>query len=204
MWVDTSSAVQMLFISYDIYKLYRGFCNLLNYFVKFSTSDWGMAKQFVATPPATSFEYEFFDESLGSLRTVSTSSGNMDPWIEPGSLKLTHRIGRGAFGDVWLATHHQSSEDYDECHEVAAKMLPPIREDYIKTVLERFHELYFQCQGMSRVCWLHGISILNGRVRLRDYSLYSLYGRSLASYLDIGMLLIYLFMLTDMRHHELL
>ncbi|CAI9771497.1 unnamed protein product [Fraxinus pennsylvanica] len=37
-----------------------------------------------------------------------------------------HRIGRGPFGDVWLATHHSNTEHYKEYHEVAIKMLHPI------------------------------------------------------------------------------
>lgn len=115
--------------------------------------------------PAVPFDFELLVGDPENLRTVKASSSSTDPWIEPERLKLRHRIGRGPFGDVWLATHHQSTEDYDEYHEVAAKMLPPIREEHMKTALEKFFELYFQCQGAARVCWLLGISILNGRVR---------------------------------------
>ncbi|TKY74742.1 E3 ubiquitin-protein ligase KEG [Spatholobus suberectus] len=119
--------------------------------------------QDMSTPPAP-FDFELLLGDLEHLRTVTASSSSTDPWIEPERLKLRHRIGRGPFGDVWLATHHQSTEDYDEYHEVAAKMLPPIREEHMKTALEKFCELYVQCQGVARVCWLLGISILNGRI----------------------------------------
>ncbi|KAL2346704.1 hypothetical protein Fmac_000704 [Flemingia macrophylla] len=119
--------------------------------------------QDIATQPAP-FDFELLLGDLENLRTVTATSGSTDPWIEPERLKLRHRIGRGPFGDVWLATHHQSSEDYDEFHEVAAKILPPIREEHMKTALEKFCQLYFQCQGVDRVCWLLGISVLNGRI----------------------------------------
>ncbi|KAG5030948.1 hypothetical protein JHK85_014930 [Glycine max] len=135
--------------------------------------------QDTATPPVP-FDFELL---VGDhLRTVSASSSSSraDPWIEPERLKLRHRIGRGPFGDVWLATHHQSTEDYDEYHEVAAKMLPPIREEHMKTALEKFCELYFRCQGVARVCWLLGISILNGRVRHGLCILFSIFGDKMA------------------------
>ncbi|CAJ1973704.1 unnamed protein product [Sphenostylis stenocarpa] len=119
--------------------------------------------QDIVTPPVP-FDFELLVDDPDHLRTVKASSSRKDPWIEPERLKLRHRIGRGPFGDVWLATHHQSTEDYDEYHEVAAKMLPPIREEHMKTALEKFCELYFNCQGVPRVCWLLGISILNGRI----------------------------------------
>ncbi|XP_027330694.1 MAP3K epsilon protein kinase 2-like isoform X1 [Abrus precatorius] len=125
-----------------------------------------MSKEAVATPSAASFEYEILDSDADILRTVRPSSSRANPWIEPERLKLRHRIGRGPFGDVWLATHHQSTEDYDEYHEVAAKMLHPIREDHMNIVLEKFSELYFKCQGVASVSWLHGISILNGRISI--------------------------------------
>lgn len=124
-----------------------------------------MSKEVISTPSAASFDYEILDRDSDILRTSRASSNRANPWIEPERLKLRHRIGRGPFGDVWLATHHQSTEDYDEYHEVAAKMLYPIREDHVKIVLEKFNELYFKCQGIASICWLHGISILNGRVR---------------------------------------
>ncbi|OIV96479.1 hypothetical protein TanjilG_07871 [Lupinus angustifolius] len=123
-----------------------------------------MDKQVIATLSASSFDYVLLDGDVEHPKTVKASSSNTDPWIKPEMLKLRHRIGRGAFGDVWLATHHQSTEDYDEYHEVAVKMLPLLREDQMKTVLEKCHELYFQLQGVARACGLHGISIINGRI----------------------------------------
>ena len=124
-----------------------------------------MAKEVTATP-STHFDYDVLGDDHENLRTVRGTSNNTSPWIEPERLKLRHRIGRGPFGDLWLATHHQSTEDYDEYHEVAAKMLYPIREDNLRTVIDKFNELFHKCQGVAEACWLHGISILNGRVEL--------------------------------------
>ncbi|XP_019447557.1 PREDICTED: E3 ubiquitin-protein ligase KEG-like isoform X2 [Lupinus angustifolius] len=129
----------------------------------------GMAREVIASasptsPSTASFEYEILDGNAEILQTVRASSSHASSWTEPERLKLRHRIGRGPFGDVWLATLHQSTEDYDEFHEVAAKMLYPIKEDHMKIVLEKFNELYFKCQGVASICWLHGISVLNGRI----------------------------------------
>lgn len=140
-------------------------CNLVNCLMNITTiSESRMSKEVIATPSAPSFEYEILDRDAEFLRPVGASSNRTSAWIEPERLKLRHRIGRGPFGDVWLATHHQSTDDYDEYHEVAAKMLPAIAEDQTKIVLEKFNELYFKCQGVTSVSWIHGISILNGRV----------------------------------------
>ncbi|KAL0016410.1 hypothetical protein SO802_003479 [Lithocarpus litseifolius] len=122
-----------------------------------------MAKQIVPAQPAASFEYELLEDD-DQLRTVVVSSSQISPWIQPAKLKLRHRIGRGAFGDVWLATHHQSMEDYDQFHEVAVKMLHPIKEDHIRDVLDKFQDFFSKCQGIGGVCWLHGISIINGKL----------------------------------------
>ena len=113
---------------------------------------------------APSFEYEFLENDPDIIRTVVASSNQSTPWIDPAKLKLRHRIGRVPFGDVWLATHHQSTEDYEEYHEVAIKMLHPIKEDYMKVVLDKFDDLFLKCQGIERVCHLHGISVINGKV----------------------------------------
>ncbi|XP_054798963.1 E3 ubiquitin-protein ligase KEG isoform X2 [Prosopis cineraria] len=122
-----------------------------------------MAKEVPATP-STSFDFVVLGDDHLNLRTVRGASSHASPWIEPERLKLRHRIGRGPFGDLWLATHHQSTEDYDEHHEVAAKMLYPIKEANLKIVLEKFDELYHKCQGVAAACGLHGISIVNGRI----------------------------------------
>lgn len=123
-----------------------------------------MAKQVVAAQPSTSFEYELLDGDSDHLRTVVGSTDQKSPWIEPSKLKLRHRIGRGPFGDVWLATHHQSTEDYDEYHEVAIKMLHPIKEDNMRIVLEKLEDMFRKCQGVRGVCWLHGTSIISGKI----------------------------------------
>ncbi|XP_068471552.1 protein KINASE OF THE OUTER CHLOROPLAST MEMBRANE 1-like isoform X1 [Phaseolus vulgaris] len=123
-----------------------------------------MSKEVIDAPSAAPFEFEILDSDSEIVRSVRDSSKRANPWIEPERLKLRHRIGRGLFGDVWLATHHQSTEDYDEYHEVAAKMLHTIEEDLMKFVIEKFNELYFKCQGVASMSWLHGISILNGRL----------------------------------------
>ncbi|KAJ7958786.1 E3 ubiquitin-protein ligase KEG-like [Quillaja saponaria] len=123
-----------------------------------------MAKETVASQPAASFEYELFEGDPDHLRTVVASSSQISPWIEPEKLKLQHRIGRGPFGDVWLATHHQSTKDYDEHHEVAVKILHPIKEDHMMIMLEKFEEIFLKCQGVGGISWLHGISILNGKI----------------------------------------
>lgn len=123
-----------------------------------------MAKQVVANQPSASFEYEILDRDSDGLRTVGASSEQTSPWIEPVKLKLRHRIGRGPFGDVWLATHHQSTEDYDEYHEVAIKMFHPIKEDNMRTVLDKLKDIFHKCQGVGGVCWLYGTSIINGKV----------------------------------------
>lgn len=124
----------------------------------------GMSREVMASSSAASFDYEILDKDTDVPKTAAVLTNRANPWIEPETLKLQHRIGRGPFGDVWLATLHQSTEDYDEHHEVAAKMLHPIKEDHVKIVLKKFNELYLKCQGVSSVCWLHGISMLNGRI----------------------------------------
>ncbi|XP_062163653.1 protein KINASE OF THE OUTER CHLOROPLAST MEMBRANE 1 isoform X1 [Alnus glutinosa] len=124
----------------------------------------GMAKQIVPTQPGASFEYELLEDDPEHLITVVASSSQRSPWIEPSKLKLRHRIGRGPFGDVWLATHHQSTEDYDEFHEVAVKMLQPIKEEHTRALLDKFEDLFSKCQGVGGVCWLHGVSIISGKI----------------------------------------
>ncbi|KAF9616507.1 hypothetical protein IFM89_029968 [Coptis chinensis] len=123
-----------------------------------------MAGKVSSSPPAESFEFELFEGDPDHLRTVVATTNMTSPWIDPASLKLKHRIGRGPFGDVWLATHHRSTDDYDQYHEVAIKMLPPIKEDHMQVFLDKFDNYYSKCKGLPGVCWLHGISIINGKI----------------------------------------
>ncbi|KAJ0247391.1 Protein kinase domain-containing protein [Hirschfeldia incana] len=97
----------------------------------------------------------------GESKTASAAAGT-SPWIYPTTLKLRHRIGRGPFGDVWLATHHQSTNDY----EVAIKMLHPINKDQMRVVVDKLKDLVSKSQGMDNVCLLRGVSIINGRICL--------------------------------------
>ncbi|XP_077215084.1 protein kinase superfamily protein [Tasmannia lanceolata] len=123
-----------------------------------------MTGQLGASPSTDSFEYELFEGDPDHLKTVVSTPSRANLWIDPGVLKLMHRIGRGPFGDVWIATHHQSTEDYDEYHEIAVKMLYPIKEDQVQTFLAKFEDLFSKCQGLQGVCFLHGISIKNGKI----------------------------------------
>ncbi|KAI9108802.1 hypothetical protein K1719_020107 [Acacia pycnantha] len=116
-----------------------------------------MAKEVTIIPSTTSFDYVVLGDDHENLRAVRGTPTHTSPRIKPERLKLRHRIGRGPFGGLWLATHHQTTEDYDEQHEVAIKMFYPIKEDNLRTVLEKFDELYHKCQGVTGACWLHGI-----------------------------------------------
>ncbi|XP_015573820.1 E3 ubiquitin-protein ligase KEG [Ricinus communis] len=123
-----------------------------------------MAEKIRVPEPATSFEYMLFEGDPDHLRTVVATPTQISPWIEPAELKLKHRIGRGIFGDVWLATHHQSSDDFDEYHEVAVKMLHPLKEDLTQIFVDKFEKLFLKCREILGVGWLHGISIMNGQI----------------------------------------
>ncbi|KAE8721204.1 Kinase superfamily protein isoform 2 [Hibiscus syriacus] len=68
-----------------------------------------MPQQIKAPQQVPSFEYELLEGDPDQLRIVVATPSQAAPWINPLSLKLKHRIGRGPFGDVWLATHHQSA-----------------------------------------------------------------------------------------------
>lgn len=125
-----------------------------------------MAQRIKAPRPPASFEFELFEGDPDHLRTVVATPTQISPWIAPASLKLKHRIGRGPFGDVWLATHHQSADDFDEYHEVAVKMLHCIEEDRTQTFTDKFEEIFLKCRELQEICWLHGISVINGKVIL--------------------------------------
>ena len=119
----------------------------------------------VANRPPASYEFELVEGDSDQL-TVKAPPSQISLWIDPTTIKLRHRIGRGPFGDVWLATHHQTTENYVEYREVAVKMLHPIREDHIKIVLDKFSDLFCKCQSLKGVCLLQGISIIGGKVSL--------------------------------------
>ncbi|XP_058115573.1 uncharacterized protein LOC131258338 [Magnolia sinica] len=123
-----------------------------------------MAGQVGASPSTSSFEYELYGGDPDHPITIVSTPNTISPWIDPGVLKLRHRIGRGSFGDVWLATQHQSTEDYDEYHEVAVKMLFPIKEDQINNFLAKFEDVFSKCQEVRGVCFLHGVSTIGGKI----------------------------------------
>ncbi|KAK9149606.1 hypothetical protein Scep_008363 [Stephania cephalantha] len=110
------------------------------------------------------FEFELFEGDPDHLKTVVATPKQITPWVDPASLRLEYRIGRGPFGDVWLATKHQSTSEFYKYHELAIKMLHPVKEDQMQTVLDRFDDLFSKCQGLPGVCWLHGISIIDGKI----------------------------------------
>ncbi|GER35332.1 protein kinase [Striga asiatica] len=123
-----------------------------------------MAGQAVANRPASSFEFELVEGDSGDSSTVIAAPNQNTPWIDPTTIKLRHRIGRGAFGDVWLATHHRVSSDYEEYREVAVKMLHSVKEDNIRDVLNRLDSIISKCQGLETVCLLHGLSVINKKI----------------------------------------
>ena len=130
-----------------------------------SKRDRQMAEQVGERKPVLPFEYEFVDRDSDSVRTVVATPNPDGPWIDPASLKLKHRIGRGTFGDVRLATLHQSSAEFDEYHELALKVLHPLEKDHTLRFMDKFQELFFRCRGFQNVCWLHGITIIDGKVK---------------------------------------
>ncbi|KAL2928211.1 E3 ubiquitin-protein ligase KEG [Bienertia sinuspersici] len=124
-----------------------------------------MADDLVPKNP-TPFEFVIYEGDAENMRTVIVTPNEASPWIDPSSLKLRHRIGRGQFGDVWLATHHRSAQDYDEYHEVAVKQLNLMKEDSVKIFLDKFADIFPKCHAMKGVCWLHGISVINGKISI--------------------------------------
>ncbi|KAM7480335.1 hypothetical protein LguiA_028548 [Lonicera macranthoides] len=123
-----------------------------------------MTEEVGAAAQAPSFDYELYEGDPDHLRTVVATPTQTGSWIDPASLKLKHRIGRGPFGDVWLATHHQSGDDYDRYHEVAVKMLHPIKENHMQNFFDKFEELFMKLRQLQGVCWLHGASIISGKI----------------------------------------
>lgn len=143
-----------------------------------------MEEQIKATPAETSFDYELYEGDPDHLRTVVATPMQPSPRIEPASLKFKYRVGRGYLGEVWSATHHQSADDYDEYHEVAVKMLHPIKDDYVDKFLRKFEDFWINsnsCPQLHGVCCLHGISIISGKIcivmKFYDGSIGDLIGR---------------------------
>ena len=157
-----------------------------------------MAGKAAATQSAAAFEFELFEGDPDHLRPVVATPNLISPWIDPATLKLRHRIGRGPFGDVWLATQHLFAEDYDEYHEVAIKMLHPIKEDLMKVVLDKLENLFSKCQGLKGVCWLHGISVISGKVSL--LYIFGILCGHFVTFLTFGLL----YVLPDLYYHEIL
>ncbi|KAL3497348.1 hypothetical protein ACH5RR_040080 [Cinchona calisaya] len=113
-----------------------------------------MAGKVVASRQISTFDFEI----------VGNDADQNNLWIDPSKIRLRHRIGRGPFGDVWLATRHRATEDYEEYHEVAVKMLHPIKEDSVGVVLSRFDDLFSKCQELECVCRMQGVSMINGKL----------------------------------------
>lgn len=122
-----------------------------------------MAGKVSESGSADEFEFMLFEGDPDHLQSVICNPNQTTPWIDPNVLKLSHRIGRGPFGDVWLATHHHCTEDYARYHEVAVKMIYPLKDDQLQTFLAKFNEIFSKCQGVESICFLHGVSIHNGR-----------------------------------------
>ncbi|KAK4427994.1 putative serine/threonine-protein kinase DDB [Sesamum alatum] len=125
-----------------------------------------MAEPINAVSPVAPFDYELYEGDPDQLRTVDATPAQPNSYIDPASLKLKYRIGHGLFGNVWVATHHQSASDYDEYHEVAVKMLHPIKEDHVHQFLHKFEKLWVNLKSrqLQGVCWLHGISVISSQI----------------------------------------
>jgi hypothetical protein len=121
--------------------------------------------------PNSSIDDELFPEDYEQFGTPVNVNRAADPsrthpWVDPSILKLMHRVGRGHFGDVWLATIHNRTEDFDEYHEVAVKMLPTGSEEQVHSLLQKFESLFHTVQGLRGVSWPYGVSIKDGKVQV--------------------------------------
>ncbi|MCO5603071.1 hypothetical protein L7F22_057215 [Adiantum nelumboides] len=107
-------------------------------------------------------DYEMCDAAGEKASLVEAPQPNS--WIKPDDLNLKHRIGRGPFGDVWLATLHSSNQDFDEFHEVAAKMLSFTSAHQVGDLLPKLNYIFQRCHNLSRVSSPRGISEKNGKI----------------------------------------
>nr|GMD08067.1 E3 ubiquitin-protein ligase KEG [Ipomoea batatas] len=120
----------------------------------------GMAGRVVEKQSNSFLGFEIVEGEPDILASVVATSSQISPWIDPPSIKLRHRIGRGVFGDVWLGTQNQSAEDY----EVAVKILHPINKENINVVLNWLGNLFSQYQGLRNVCHIQGVLVISGRL----------------------------------------
>lgn len=121
----------------------------------------------MADPPSlgeSSSEYILLGSNPDQFQQVFFSQNQINSWIDTGDLQLKHRIGRGQFGDMWIATRHIKDLGQSRYHEVAVKMLYPFKDDQLLSFKSRFDEVFLKCRGLESVCMLHGISVQNGRV----------------------------------------
>ncbi|KAJ4758077.1 Protein kinase superfamily protein [Rhynchospora pubera] len=126
-----------------------------------------MAEKSSAAQPnldESSIEYILLGRNPDQSQEVSFSRNHINSWIDTGDLQLKHRIGRGQFGDVWIATRHLKGLGENRHHEVAVKMLHPLKDDQLFSFKARFDEVFSKCLGLTSVCNLRGISVQNGRV----------------------------------------
>lgn len=132
-----------------------------------------MAGQAASSQSSEPFEYMLLEGDPYELRPVDISTKTQNGiWIDPNVIKLKYRTGRGPYGDLWIATQHQRTNDYDHYHEVAVKMLYPIKDDQIPICLAKFEELFAKCQTSDTVCLLEGVTIQSGRVSQRFFKFY--------------------------------
>ncbi|PHT30760.1 hypothetical protein CQW23_29680 [Capsicum baccatum] len=59
-------------------------------------------KDFKVCPLATSFDYELYEGDPDHLRTVVAATAPASLYIDPASVKLKHRIGRGCFDFLYI------------------------------------------------------------------------------------------------------
>lgn len=110
-------------------------------------------------------DYEICDNDPPSAaRMAVVESPQSSFWIKPEDVNLKHRIGRGPFGDVWLATLHSFNEEFDEFHEVAAKTLSFVTEEQVTDLQPKLYYIFQRCQNLSRVNWPRGISKKNDKI----------------------------------------